>query len=47
MPWDATVAMLSFALFISVTGLTTLSFAVYRFERKYGKAGQTGAPPAE
>ncbi|BCM82744.1 hypothetical protein [Methylobacterium indicum] len=47
MPWDATLAMLSFALFISVTGLATLGFAVYRFERKYGQAGRTGTPPAE
>ncbi|GJD63044.1 hypothetical protein [Methylobacterium frigidaeris] len=45
MPWDATLAMLGFALFISVTIPAILSFAVYRFERKYGKAGQTGAPP--
>ncbi|MFH6782248.1 MULTISPECIES: hypothetical protein [Methylobacterium] len=47
MPWDATLAMLSFALFISVTGLAILGFAVYRFERKYGQAGRTGTPPAE
>lgn len=47
MPWDATLAMLGFALFVSVTGFATLSYAVYRFERKYGQAGRTGTPPAE
>ncbi|SFV04751.1 hypothetical protein SAMN02799631_04165 [Methylobacterium sp. 174MFSha1.1] len=47
MPWDATVTMLGFALFISVTGLTGAWYAVYRFERKYGKAGQIGTPPAK
>lgn len=47
MPWDATLLMLGFALFISVTSIAGAWYAVHRFERQYGKAGQTNAPPAE
>ncbi|WP_162561304.1 hypothetical protein [Methylobacterium terrae] len=47
MPWDATLVMLAFATFVSVTGLTAILYAVRRFEREFGDAGRTGAPPAE
>ncbi|MET7243224.1 hypothetical protein ABZT49_07625 [Methylobacterium sp. EM32] len=47
MPWNDTLVMLGFTLFVLVTSITGAWYAVYRFERKYGKAGQTGAPPAE
>ncbi|MGX7708474.1 hypothetical protein [Methylobacterium sp. Gmos1] len=47
MPWDATLAMLGFSLFVSVTGITCAWYAVYRFEKKYGQTGRTDTPPAE
>jgi hypothetical protein len=47
MPWDATLVMLGFVAFVSVTSIAGTYIAVYRFEKKYGQAGRTGAPPAE
>lgn len=47
MPWDATLAMIGFSLFISVTGIGGAWYAVYRFERKYGQTERTSTPPAE
>ncbi|WP_167858738.1 hypothetical protein [Methylobacterium nonmethylotrophicum] len=47
MPWDATLVMLAFALFVSVSGFAAILYGVRRFEREYGGPGRIGAPPAE
>lgn len=47
MPWNDTLVMLGFVLFVSVTSIAGTYVAVYRFEKKYGRAGHTGTPPAE